>query len=88
MWPSTINNADAIEDVLNGKRALSMGYECEIEKAPEGATWLGMAYDSIQRNIRYNHCAIVDAARAGGCRFDSSGQRRRCSGYKFYAQGG
>jgi hypothetical protein len=61
----TINNADAIEDVLNGKRSLSMGYECEIEKADEGATWLGMDYDSIQHNIRYNHCAIVDVARAG-----------------------
>lgn len=61
----TINQAEAIEDVLNGKRSLSMGYECEIEKAEEGATWLGMAYDSIQRKIRYNHCAIVDAARAG-----------------------
>jgi hypothetical protein len=61
----TINQAEAIEDVLNGKRALSMGYECEIEKADEGATWLGMAYDSIQRRIRYNHCAIVDKARAG-----------------------
>jgi hypothetical protein len=61
----TINNADSIEDVLNGKRSLSMGYECEIEKADEGATWLGMAYDSIQRKIRYNHCAIVDTARAG-----------------------
>jgi hypothetical protein len=24
-----------------------------------------MAYDSIQRNIRYNHCAIVDVPRAG-----------------------
>jgi hypothetical protein len=61
----SINKEDAIEDVLNGKRALSMGYECEIEKADEGATWLGMAYDYIQRKIRYNHCAIVDAARAG-----------------------
>jgi hypothetical protein len=61
----TINNADAIDDVLNGKRSLSMGYECEIAKADAGGTWLGMAYDSIQRNIRYNHCAIVDVARAG-----------------------
>ena len=61
----TINQEAAIDDVLNGKRSLSMGYECEIEKADEGATWLGMAYDSIQRNIRYNHCAIVEVARAG-----------------------
>jgi hypothetical protein len=61
----TINKEDAIDDVLNGKRSLSMGYECEIEKADEGATWLGMAYDLIQRSIRYNHCAIVEVARAG-----------------------
>jgi hypothetical protein len=61
----TVNRADAIDDVVNGKRALSMGYECEVEKAGEGATWCGMAYDHIQRSIRYNHCAIVDIARAG-----------------------
>jgi hypothetical protein len=61
----SITKAGAIEDVLNGKRALSMGYECELELAEPGAVWCGMAYDSIQRNIRYNHCAIVDAARAG-----------------------
>jgi hypothetical protein len=61
----TITRADAIDDVLNGKRALSMGYECELEKVEEGATWCGIAYDHIQRNIRYNHCAVVDKARAG-----------------------
>jgi hypothetical protein len=60
-----IHDGDAINDVLNGKRALSMGYECEIEQAEPGAVWCGMAYDCIQRKIRYNHCAIVDAARAG-----------------------
>jgi hypothetical protein len=60
-----VNNADAITEVLNGKRALSMGYECEIETAPPGSVWCGMEYDCIQRNIRYNHVAIVDAARAG-----------------------
>jgi hypothetical protein len=61
----TINRADAIEDVLNGKQALSMGYACETEKAEEGAVWCGMAYDVIQRRIRYNHCGIVDEGRAG-----------------------
>lgn len=61
----TITRADAIDDVVNGKRALSMGYECEVEKVEEGAVWCGMAYDCIQRNIRYNHCAIVDRSRAG-----------------------
>jgi hypothetical protein len=61
----TINDGGAINDVLNGKQALSMGYQCEIEQAEPGAVWCGMAYDCIQRKIRYNHCAIVDAARAG-----------------------
>ena len=61
----TINRKDAIDEVLNGKRALSMGYECELEAAEPGAVWCGMSYDGIQRNIRYNHCAIVDVARAG-----------------------
>jgi hypothetical protein len=58
-----VNDSEAINDVLNGKRALSMGYECELEAAT--GVWCGMEYDGIQRKIRYNHCAIVDQARAG-----------------------
>jgi hypothetical protein len=42
-----------------------MGYTCDLEAAQPGAAWCGIEYDFIQRNIRYNHCAIVDAARAG-----------------------
>jgi hypothetical protein len=61
----TINDAETIREVLAGKTALSMGYECDFEPAAEGAVWCGTAYDGVQRNIRYNHCAIVDAARAG-----------------------
>ena len=60
-----ITRKDAVEAVLNGKNALSMGYTCDLEMAEPGATWCGVEYDFIQRNIRYNHCAIVDAARAG-----------------------
>ena len=59
----TINRAEAIDDVLNGRRALSMGYTCEIEES--AGVYMGIEYDCIQRKIRYNHCAIVDAARAG-----------------------
>ena len=60
-----VTEENAIEDVLNGKRALSCGYECELEAASPGANWCGINYDFIQRNIRYNHVAIVDTARAG-----------------------
>jgi hypothetical protein len=61
----TINDAGSIADVEAGKQALSMGYKCDLEAAPQGSTWCGIAYDGIQRKIRYNHCAIVDRARAG-----------------------
>ena len=60
-----ITRQDAIDAVLNGKQALSMGYTCDLEMAEPGSTWCGIEYDFIQRNIRYNHCAIVDSARAG-----------------------
>lgn len=60
-----ITRKDAIDAILNGKQALSMGYTCDLEVAQPGASWCGVEYDFIQRNIRYNHCAIVDAARAG-----------------------
>lgn len=60
-----VTKKDAIDAILNGKQALSMGYTCDLEMAEPGSTWCGVEYDFIQRNIRYNHCAIVDAARAG-----------------------
>jgi hypothetical protein len=61
----TITDAAAVADVEAGKTALSMGYTCDLEPATAGAVWCGIAYDGIQRNIRYNHCAIVDVARCG-----------------------
>jgi hypothetical protein len=69
----TITDKVAIQDVENGKCALSMGYYCDIEAI--AGVWCGMNYDAIQRNIRYNHCSLVDGARAGDAariRFDDS----------------
>lgn len=60
-----ITKKEAIDAVINGKQGLSMGYTCDIEMAEPGSTWCGVEYDYIQRNIKYNHCAIVDAGRAG-----------------------
>jgi hypothetical protein len=59
----TITDSEAIREIENGKLALSMGYECDIEEAT--GVWCGMTYDCIQRKIRYNHCALVSGARAG-----------------------
>ncbi len=61
----SITQDKAINEVLNGHQALSMGYTCELEKAEPGACFMGVEYDYIQKNIRYNHCAIVGTARAG-----------------------
>lgn len=60
-----ITDKISVADIEAGKTALSMGYTCDYEPAEPGAVWCGIAYDGIQRNIRYNHCAIVDRARAG-----------------------
>lgn len=59
----SITENEAITDVVNGKRALSAGYSVDLEETP--GVWMGMPYDAIQRNISYNHVAIVDRGRAG-----------------------
>lgn len=59
----TITDERAVEDVLEGKRALSAGYTVEIEE--KSGVWMGIQYDAVQRNIRGNHVAIVDRGRAG-----------------------
>jgi len=61
--PLTITKKDAIQDVMNGKRALSCGYTAEVEMTQ--GVWMGINYDGIQRNIKYNHVALVDKGRAG-----------------------
>lgn len=55
-----VKSKDAISAVESGKVQLSAGYTAVYDEAPDGAD-----YDYIQRNIRINHVAIVDRARAG-----------------------
>ena len=52
-----------IRDIANGKRGVSCGYTCDV--VPESGVWMGVPYDAIQKNIRYNHLAVVDKGRAG-----------------------
>jgi len=69
-----IQDETAIQDVTAGKRELSCGYSAEIDPTP--GVWGGVAYDAIQRNIVYNHVAIVNKARAGDSariRLDAAG---------------
>lgn len=59
-----IHRDDAIDDIESGrKRQLSAGYRCDVEE--ESGVYNGQAYTHRQRNIVYNHMAIVARARAG-----------------------
>ncbi len=65
VWlPLILKDAAAISDVEAGKRELSAGYECSLDWTA-GTTDDGQQFDAVQRNIKINHLAIVDAARAG-----------------------
>jgi hypothetical protein len=60
-----VYDMDALRNVvLADERALSCGYTCEVELLP-GVTPHGEPYDAVQRNISYNHLAIVPKGRAG-----------------------
>lgn len=67
-----IKDASAIEAMQSGKVELSNGYSFNLDMTP-GTTHDGKAYDGVQRNIRGNHVALVDAARCGSaCRIADS----------------
>ena len=52
-----IHDRDLINAVQNGKREISCGYECDYVENGDGTY--------SQKNIRGNHVAVVDRARAG-----------------------
>lgn len=57
----------------DGVSELSPGYSVDLDETP--GEWQGKKYDRVQRNRRYNHQAIVDAARGGSVcslRFDGA----------------
>lgn len=62
--PLILKDATAISAVESGKRELSAGYTCELVWG-DGVAPDGQAYDAQQQNIKINHLAIVDRARAG-----------------------
>jgi len=72
--PLIVMDAQAIAAVENGKRELSMGYECRLEFV-DGVTPEGESYQAVQRDIRINHAAIVERGRAGPqCRIGDKGK--------------
>lgn len=62
--PIAITDQKAINDVRNnGKNQLSLGYTADV--IDQKGVYNDQEYDAIQKNIRYNHLAIVHQARAG-----------------------
>lgn len=55
-----IKSKEAVKSVESGKVQLSAGYTAIYDEAPKDSP-----YDFIQREIRINHVALVDRARAG-----------------------
>ena len=55
-------------------RELSCGYTLDLDETP-GTTPQGEHYDAIQRNITYNHLAIVPKGRAGIARLNMDGEQ-------------
>lgn len=60
---------------IGTRRDLSLGYKVRLDETP--GTFEGQPYDVIQRNIRYNHLAVVTSGRAGNSRLrlDSEGNQ-------------
>jgi HK97 family phage prohead protease len=57
-----INEPGAIAEVENGRlHDISCGYRCRLEQTP--GVWNGERYDAIQRDIRYNHVAVLPRGR-------------------------
>jgi hypothetical protein len=60
----TITDAKAVDAVKRGEaKQLSLGYS--LVTLPEEGEYEGQRYTHRQTNIRYNHLALVDRARAG-----------------------
>jgi hypothetical protein len=59
-----IKSKDAVEAVESGKVQLSAGYTALYDNSP-GVTEDGQSYEFVQRDIKINHIAICNRARAG-----------------------
>ena len=77
--PLTVTDQETINSIkVDGKAEVSCGYTCDVFDEP--GEYNGEKYDAIQRNIKYNHLAVVDRGRAGPeakIRLDSFNQKRK-----------
>ena len=60
----TITDKDAVDAIDRGEvKAFSMGYKCSVVE--NDGVWQGVHHDQQQKNIVYNHLALVTRGRAG-----------------------
>lgn len=56
--PVAVQRADAVKRVSSGDlHDVSTGYTCRVEPSP--GVWRGQPYDAVQRELRYNHLALL-----------------------------
>lgn len=70
----TIRADIMIYNLPTSARELSCGYTLDLDETP-GTTPDGKHYDAIQRNIKYNHLAVVPKGRAGIARLNMDGSQ-------------
>lgn len=51
------------QEIQNGKKELSAGYFCNYDLTP--GEYNGQHYDAVQRDIKFNHIALVEEGRMG-----------------------
>lgn len=59
----SVTDTDLIAKIMSGRHEVSCGYTCDVES--QSGVYEGQPYDTIQKNIRYDHLAIVPRGRAG-----------------------
>ena len=84
--PYAIHDDAAIAEIESGaKREISCGYDCDLDMTP--GVYNGERYDGIQRNIVYNHAAILKRGRAGSeVRIDGLGENEAISCVSEFAE--
>ncbi len=60
----TVTNKDAVEAIERGEvKAISMGYRCDV--VDNAGVWQGSKHEQEQKDMVYNHIALVREGRAG-----------------------
>lgn len=89
--PLVISDGKVLAEIDHSDAApeVSCGYSCELDFTPGVHPVTGEKYDAVQRNIRFNHVAILDRntkARAGAearLRLDGQAMKIKIDGVEF-----